>query len=252
MSSSQHDQSQIVAFGDINSYKQLFNRINEKFNSTQLANTLQIVECNQNYQLKIKTKYYDLDSLLVVKPFDCIDGIEQQFLEGVFILLDNTSSYHKNEIINQLFEQNEMCFKAIIYSVKNEQITELTEKFDDLIQIELDLSNQTNDDQEKFDGLDEFVNSLFVHTWFNMELKSEPKTEPIKPHKEEALKEDENSDDENFNFESMISNLSEMRDKANGLSFEERKLYAENIVKKFWLTIGGNEEEIDDLTSNDL
>ena len=42
-------------------------------------------------------------------------------------------------------------------------------------------------------------------------------------------------------------NLNEYKSKAEGLDFEERKKYAENIVLKFWESIGGDADEIGDL-----
>ena len=42
-------------------------------------------------------------------------------------------------------------------------------------------------------------------------------------------------------------NLNDMRSKASSLSFEDRKKYAETVVKNFWQSMGGDENEIADL-----
>ena len=89
------------------------------------------------------------------------------------------------------------------------------------------------------------INCLFVHDWQEIKLK-----EPAKPA-EAASKQpdDDNEEDEpdNFNFEDMLMNLGELKSKAASLSFEERKKYAEDIVLKFWETMGGDESEIAEL-----
>ena len=57
----------------------------------------------------------------------------------------------------------------------------------------------------------------------------------------EAPLDNEKADDE---FESLLTNLSEMRNKAANMNEEERKTYAEDVVKKFWKAIGGDEEDL--------
>ncbi len=57
----------------------------------------------------------------------------------------------------------------------------------------------------------------------------------------------EEPDEEAFNFEDMLMNLGDYKAKADGLEFEDRKKFAEDIVRKFWKSIGGDAEELDDL-----
>jgi hypothetical protein len=93
-----------------------------------------------------------------------------------------------------------------------------------------------------------------------MSLKSEIKTNTQTPVKQEELSKTEfhienqtaaaskerESDKEEVDddFESLLTNLSEMRNKAANMSEEERKTYAEDVVKKFWKAIGGDEEDL--------
>ncbi|KAG1682911.1 Alpha- and gamma-adaptin-binding protein p34 [Nymphon striatum] len=54
---------------------------------------------------------------------------------------------------------------------------------------------------------------------------------------------DESADDLG-SFDSLFKNFKEMREIALNLPFEERKVFAEKTVAKFWNTIGGDEDEI--------
>jgi hypothetical protein len=99
-----------------------------------------------------------------------------------------------------------------------------------------------------------------------MKLKSENKTE-IKEQKKDEMKlnenestasksdasidEDKYDEESEFNFENLIMNLGEIKSKANDMSFEERKKYAENVVMNFWRSIGGDEKEIAGLDDSD-
>ncbi|XP_043933814.1 alpha- and gamma-adaptin-binding protein p34 [Protopterus annectens] len=53
------------------------------------------------------------------------------------------------------------------------------------------------------------------------------------------------------NFERLFSKLKEMKDKASTLPHQQRKLHAEKVAKAFWMAIGGDQEEIEGLTSDD-
>ncbi|KAK6475018.1 alpha- and gamma-adaptin-binding protein p34-like isoform X1 [Huso huso] len=53
------------------------------------------------------------------------------------------------------------------------------------------------------------------------------------------------------NFERLFSKLKEMKDKAVTLPHDQRKLHAEKVAKAFWMAIGGDEDEIQGLSSED-
>lgn len=53
------------------------------------------------------------------------------------------------------------------------------------------------------------------------------------------------------NFERLFSKLKEMKDKASSLPHEQRKVHAEKVAKAFWMAIGGEEDEVEDLSSGE-
>lgn len=224
----------IAAFGAINSYKLLFNKINNKFETNKQENNIKLIELDEvNYQLKIQTKYYDYDTL--IKLFDSIIP-DSTDLDGILIILANPDELIQ-KVTNLMKKNNENnSFKAVIYDQTSELLAK-TFEIDDLIQIKLDLNKEIVDDDDE-DELDEFINSLFVHTWSDLKLKNDSKATNLQEAEKE---EDEYEEDE---FEDLISNLAEMKTKASQMGFEERKLYAEEVVKKFWRSINGNEDEL--------
>lgn len=52
-------------------------------------------------------------------------------------------------------------------------------------------------------------------------------------------------------FEELFQNLNAMKSKAESLSPSQRKTYAEQMAVAFWKSIGGNESEVDGLSSED-
>lgn len=53
------------------------------------------------------------------------------------------------------------------------------------------------------------------------------------------------------NFERLFTKLKEMKDKASSLPHEQRKVHAEKVAKAFWMAIGGDDDEIDGLSSDE-
>ncbi|XP_072242030.1 alpha- and gamma-adaptin-binding protein p34 isoform X1 [Leuresthes tenuis] len=53
------------------------------------------------------------------------------------------------------------------------------------------------------------------------------------------------------NFERLFNKLKEMKDKASSLPHEQRKVHAEKVAKAFWMAIGGDDDEIDGLSSGE-
>uniref|UniRef100_A0A8C7HIH7 Alpha and gamma adaptin binding protein n=1 Tax=Oncorhynchus kisutch TaxID=8019 RepID=A0A8C7HIH7_ONCKI len=53
------------------------------------------------------------------------------------------------------------------------------------------------------------------------------------------------------NFERLFTKLKEMKDKALWLPPEQRKLHAEKVAKAFWTAIGGDQDEIEGLSSGE-
>ncbi|XP_072291790.1 alpha- and gamma-adaptin-binding protein p34 [Eucyclogobius newberryi] len=53
------------------------------------------------------------------------------------------------------------------------------------------------------------------------------------------------------NFERLFTKLKEMKDKASSLPHDQRKVHAERVAKAFWMAIGGDNDEIDSLSSGE-
>ncbi|KAL0968864.1 hypothetical protein UPYG_G00272880 [Umbra pygmaea] len=53
------------------------------------------------------------------------------------------------------------------------------------------------------------------------------------------------------NFERLFTKLKEMKDKASSLPHDQRKVHAEKVAKAFWAAIGGEEDEIEGLSSGE-
>lgn len=284
-------QPTLLALGDANLYSILFDKINTQFSTSQTyknkPNQIQI----SNNLFKINTKYYDhslvYDLVGLSELKSKLESIKTQdsfCLEGVFILLSNNQDLEllNLDLLEQFMKLNEDCFSVLVlnekHDIKTEDLKMFQNKFQDLIEIKINFSENaakeaeaeteadSDDDESDFSDLDELINCLFVHNWSNMTLKAEckakePKREEIKANENEPSKSsasndaiiDENKYDEDseFNFENLIMNLSEIKTKANGMSFEERKKYAESVVMNFWRSIGGDEKEIAGLDASD-
>lgn len=52
-------------------------------------------------------------------------------------------------------------------------------------------------------------------------------------------------------FEGLFQNLNEMKLKAQSLSPDQRRVYAEKMAIAFWKSIGGNDSEIEELSSDE-
>lgn len=53
------------------------------------------------------------------------------------------------------------------------------------------------------------------------------------------------------NFERLFTKLKEMKDKASSLPHDQRKVHAERVAKAFWMAIGGDNDEIDSVSSGE-
>ena len=104
------------------------------------------------------------------------------------------------------------------------------------------------EDDDESEAICELIDCLFVHQWPKMSLKLEQK-----PNIDQDLKQYDNDDeDDNDEFDYILSNLNDLKEKATQLSFEERKKFAEEIAVKFWKSIGGQDDEINGLEDDFL
>lgn len=252
----------IYAIGSSDSYKSLFSRINSEFKSNSKyidsPNKLNILDSSSEraaYTLQITTKYYDLDlDLVVLSPEDCASKLETVNLEGILLFLNKESpNQNATEFLLKIFDENFEIFKSIIRDGSNfEEVIENFKSIEDVIQINLTEDPSENDDNEVFSDLDELINSIFVHSWSNIELKDEKSNVKTSVADEIELKNETKEavaagNEDAFNFEELLMNLGGYKAKAEDLEFEERKKFAEDVVLKFWKSIGGDEDEINDL-----
>nr|XP_039262619.1 alpha- and gamma-adaptin-binding protein p34-like [Styela clava] len=142
---------------------------------------------------------------------------------------------------------------------------------------------ELNPDMEDYDeyedvGIKRIRSALLAHIWPNMDMKNpnnavkkvESSTcaaeiaraasgvsEDAQTKIDELLGKQGEFDDilggenEEDDFEKLFCRLKVMKDQASSLPEEERKNYAENMVKAFWNALGGDDDEFDGLSSGD-
>lgn len=276
----------LIGLGDFEFLKKLIDKINEEFKSnSKYKNSLNSIDIastsesdNRLFEIKIDTKYYNLRCELVLVAFESLDALKlnKNEIEGIVVVLSKSTSPLSLANLERLKEfnaglnlliWNDLSDEAIKKSLKDEVEKNLSEE---LIELEFknNLVEQTSlsgdEDEDEFSELDELINCLLVHNWLNMSLKvtltenKEARVEAKKPEVAEEVEPTEPEDDDGgggvcseFDVESLIANLSEMRTKAGEMSFEERKVYAEKVVMNFWKSIGGDENEIGNLDEDD-
>jgi hypothetical protein len=239
---------------------------------------------NENlFEMNITTKYYDSELIIETFSFDELEteldkNNQGSNKDGVFILVSQNTDIElllNSKTSCEFFKSKENALNILIRNDSNkinqEKVESFLYKFENFIEIKLELNqnkferkdDSENDDETDFTSLDELINLFFVHTWSNMRLKSgkvsnnqETLTvQNVTDKKEDnadvldpIIDEENNIDDEDeFSFENLLMNLNEMKMKASNLSFEERKKYAETVVKNFWQSMGGDQSEIGDL-----
>lgn len=284
----------IIAFGNSNDYRRVFEILNNQFttNETYKNKPNQIkfnpkTTKNENlFELSITTKYYDSDLIIETFSFDELEteldkNNQRSNLDGAFFLISQSTDIElllNSKACFNFFKSKENTLNILIINGSNtinqEKVESFLNKFENFIEIKLQLNqdkferkdDSDNDDETDFTSLDELINLFFVHTWSNMRLKSgkvsnnqEDMTvqnkENVTEKKEEnaevqdSIIDDENNidDEDEFSFENLLMNLNEMKMKASNLSFEDRKKYAETVVKNFWQSMGGDQSEIGDL-----
>jgi hypothetical protein len=279
------NQPTLLAFGDSNSFKSLFNQIKNQLLTNKLYKNSQnqiefISSLNDNYSIKINTKYYDIE--LNVEFISSVLELESsknhQNLEAIFVFVDKNSSesFQQNKSFERLVEnsQNKLNILLSDNQLDKHIRDEFIKKYEDFVDLNINLNKnqemkveaEEENDQDEYSDLDELINSIFVHSWSTMNLKdvnnkansrdsdkkvSENNEENEASSSKEKKLEDIDNDLNELDFENLIMNLKDIRKKADNLSFDERKKYAENIVMNFWKSIGGNEEEIAGLDESD-
>lgn len=255
------------------------NKIQIKENNQEGGNKswdLEIATKYYDYSLNIKFLSFESTENVMKSILEQLLNEENSLVEAVFVLLSGSNDESNFEILSKSLssiENVERCFNVLLYQDgRCENIDSLANKLPEpFLCIRLDSSeqqpkdsNEMSKDEEEMEesGFDELINCLYVHEWQSMRLKSEEKVKTQAAVKQEesskteaktenitasASKEKESASNEEKladDFESLLTNLSEMRNKAASMSEEERKKYAEDVVKKFWKAIGGDEEDL--------
>ncbi len=265
----------LIVFGDKVKITKLFENLRNVQDGTNPDNQVTIVNTNaakddDEFLMLINTRYYETNARLYLyeQHGGSFDSVKSKHgFNGFIVHLSHEAPDLDffSEDIRNFSKGNESLLKLILV----ESFSKLNEK--DQARL-TDLSQQLGYDILKFDEEDdyigEFKNLIYVHEWHAKSLKN------LKPshrasndysvsasHASEANKrvhgdlsvdaEDDEVSSKLFNnsakeeeFESILMNLKSMRDKAGQMSLEERKNYAENVVKTFWSAIGGDENEL--------
>ncbi|XP_040573283.1 alpha- and gamma-adaptin-binding protein p34 [Lepeophtheirus salmonis] len=92
-------------------------------------------------------------------------------------------------------------------------------------------------------GLPRVAEALQTVAWDPGEI-----TKDTKSNKEESIREQEK---EMESFEKLFNQFAALKSHSNSLSGDERKRYTEKVVTSFWRAMGGDEEEIAGLSSDE-
>lgn len=244
-----------LCFGDKKDCQNLFKKI-ENYDSSINKIYLNELELNK-YSFRLDTKYYNLDLTLELFPiesdFDCVDSITSKTellnnIQSIFIVLNerNLSFLTQlDQLVLQLEKLNKSnsCLSILILTdeTKYKAIPEIYQNF---LKIRLnEEKNLLDEDEESFSDFDELINSILVHSWEGIELKSDKKVLKKFENIDNQI-DNEEFDEKNFNLENLMMNLKDIREKSLKLDFDDRKKFAENVTVNFWKSIGGESEEI--------
>ena len=230
--------SHLYLYGDSKLYNRLFDLINSK-NDSNSKNSIKIDQSTKI--IRISTKYYEtvIDLSFIENDFNQIE--KDSSTDGLIAYFDENNFYKRINILEEYLKEKHL--KLIIienlekFSKKNE-LVELSEENDFSL---IDLS-ATDEDEN---SVDELINILYCHEWSVMnkiENKSNNASSVIQPQTSSSSKENEDE------FENILVNLQDFRLKASKMEPTERKLFAQEIVTKFWSSIGGDGDELEGLS----
>ncbi|CAF0742956.1 unnamed protein product [Brachionus calyciflorus] len=257
----------VLCFGSEEQCSILFNKISNYKNP---SNKFKIDKLdNFFYNLQIDTKYYDLNLQIEVVPIEQVSTrvdsvLSNEFLlnqiQSIFVLIDAKNSNITQKIENlskKLDELNEdnSCLNILIANdeFRNEEVEKFLENNENFVKIKLNNDENLSDDVEKepFSDFDELINCILVHSWEGMVLKTDKKasknTKKINKSNNQVSN-DEDLDEPDSDLDNLMMNLKEIREQSLKLDFNERKKYAENVTLNFWKSIGGDPDEIKDLS----
>ena len=246
-------------YGNRKLFEELFQVLNHKHEKKKETNDKNTIEIKSNNStMNIFTKYYE-----TIVNLNFINNISTQLNDqtnGLVIYFDDNQKFledleEKKEILKSLSAEKYLKLILVenLNSLTNKtMLDKLTDEHDFNI-IELNLQNEDKDqEEEEEDSVEELINALFVHEWPIMKKVGEIAQQNINVESTEGkagiatAAEEEN----NEKFEDILSNLHEMRAKALNMDPNERKLFAQDLVTKFWNSIGGDPDELEGLSDS--
>lgn len=234
----------------------------------------------KSYPWHLETKYYKTDLFCFAAYSKDISPEFSDYVEAVIIHFDALQESSFEEVLSwfSLIESyradvqilvcdtcnnDKLYNKYIPWCVKNK--FELVELFP-----------EKHDDDDDEEDANEFLNktgyrrileALQAHVWPNLEMKEEcnqrfsaSKNEKLTCteqfdaliNNDEALLQSlSNENPSSSSFEGLFQQFSEMKEKAAGLTGDERKKYAEKVVVAFWKALGQDSDEIEGLNSDE-
>ena len=122
-----------------------------------------------------------------------------------------------------------------------------TEILDWCLTNQFELVQCDDEEEEEFEereGETRIISALKAHTWSNLRLEEAASTLSNEDDVNiESLKNLEDDEDEDIDFEDLFSQLSKMKDISKNLPESERKAYAEKVAVAFYKSMGGSDSE---------
>lgn len=268
------DTSLLLALADKTEFDQFAREINERLQNETNRIEIKPTDDDTSYQAFIDTKYYKADVLIHILPIDIdsqaiqvkLDGYKSEKIniEGFLVLmtqqkLDQLLAKSFISIIRSINESEssdqeiDNPHSRLNLYIEHSQLIGDTESLFDRYDshdeyLRVNLHKETTDEtDEEFEDL---VNCLLTHSWSSSIMNESTPPAASGASSSQTCEQQEESVD-SFGVEELISNLHDMKKKAEEMSFEERKKYAEQVVLNFWKSIGGDPAEIGDLDDDD-
>ncbi|XP_026471352.1 alpha- and gamma-adaptin-binding protein p34-like [Ctenocephalides felis] len=203
------------------------------------------------YKWKIDTKYYNAEAYIC--PVDVNDNMPNDILQMVEALVIYFDAEQEDAIscLQSIEEKIKQYQAEILLLVCNSCSSNVSSKTREsalnwclkhhfeLIELNpIETSKPTHEEDLEDDeiipekiGIDRVIEALHTHHWVNATMKGDPNTE-------------DTSDD----FSELFSQLLSMKESVRSLPLNERKAHAEQVVAAFWRAIGGDEEELGEIT----
>jgi len=208
----------------------------------------------ENYNLNLKTKYYNASVKLKHFSYTDLSNKQCQYFESTEALLlycDATNdSLEKAEHVWTLAKENDPAVCLLIVDSTEEKVEEgrglvsRTEIVSWCLQHNFELIESDEVDESEAGEIGDIVGksrileALKSHTWSTMQIIQSP-TDQQKQEKKQSQNLEESID----SFEVLFAELATIKAKADNLPPDERKAYAEKIALSFYAAMGGSDDE---------